>query len=440
MDKPAVSVGIMTENILTFVFHNEYIHTETGDFLIGEQRALLVNDKMLFNGKLYKELFFEPASPAATFELKEVTIGKGYHWERREDQRFQGALELLVTVDGILAINETDMEDYLVSVISSEMRATSSKELLKAHAVISRSWLLAQIHKNRQIVQKTGDYQACLQENDRFIRWYDREDHVMFDVCADDHCQRYQGITKASTPLVGEAVRETRGEILTEGETICDTRFSKCCGGVSEEFEHCWEPEHHSYLTAVRDSMNDSNLPDLTQENEAEKWIRSTPDAFCQTSDKEILSQVLNNYDQETSDFYRWQVEYTQEELAGLIREKGKEIFDWGAIRDLRPVRRGRSGRIEELEIVGVNGSFIIGKELEIRRLLSPSHLYSSAFVVDRYDLKDGIPARFVITGAGWGHGVGLCQIGAAMMAAKGYTYQQILAHYYVDTRLVKRY
>lgn len=440
METPAVSVGIMTEKILSFVFNDEYIHTETGDFLIGEQRALLANDKILFNGKLYKELYFEPTSRSATFQLKNVTIGKEFHWERQEDQSFKGALDLLATEAGILAINEINIEDYLVSVISSEMSATSTKEMLKAHAVISRSWLLAQIEKSHQLANESERYITCYQDKDRFIRWYDREDHDMFDICADDHCQRYQGVTKAYTSLVEEAVKETKGQILINDETICDARFSKCCGGVSEEFEHCWEPVHHSYLTAIRDSLTDTTLPDLTNEEEAEKWIRSTPEAFCNTTDKEILGQVLNNYDQETTDFFRWKVEYTQVELSALLNRKSESIVDFGLIRDLIPLKRGKSGRIEELKVVGTRNSLIIGKELEIRRALSETHLYSSAFVVDRLEVKGDIPGRFVLTGAGWGHGVGLCQIGAAVMSTQGYNYRDILSHYYKGALIKKRY
>lgn len=440
MDIPAVSVGIMTENVLSFCFNEEYIHVETGEYLSGEQRALLVNDKILFNGKLYKELYFEPAYKTSSFDLREVTIGKGYHWERKENQRFNGALDILVTDSGLLAINEINMEDYLISVISSEMSATCSKEMLKTHAVISRSWLLAQIGKSRRLAHSLHQYTTCYQDDERVIRWYDREDHSMFDVCADDHCQRYQGITKASTPLVEEAVRETRGEIMVQENQICDTRFSKCCGGVSEAFEHCWEPVPHSYLTAIRDSTTDTVIPDLTIEQEAAKWIRHCPESCCNTSDKEILGQVLIHYDQETTDFYRWKVEYTQAELSALLNQKMGGLSNAGLIRDLIPIKRGTSGRIEELKIVGTNNSIVVGKELEIRRVLSKTHLFSSAFVVDRFDIRNNIPQRFVLTGAGWGHGVGLCQIGAAVMSTQGYSYKGILSHYYKGAGIEKKY
>lgn len=437
MEAPIINVGIMTEKAVSFVFHEEYIHTETGNFLKGEQRVLFVNGNIVYNGKLYKELFFEPASPSAFFELKAVTIGVNFHWERKEDQRFRGALNLIIDNEGILFINQVDVEEYLTSVISSEMSATASKELLKAHAVISRSWLLAQVEKNAYLAQSKKKYQSYYRDNEQLIRWYDREDHIHFDVCADDHCQRYQGITRASLPIVEEVVRETRGEVLTDGESICDARFSKCCGGVTEQFEHCWEPIPHSYLIAVGDNA-ENELPDLTNEEEADKWIRTTPDAFCNTTDKNILSQILNNYDQETTDFYRWQVTYTQKELSDLLHRKTGMTF--GDILDLIPLQRGTSGRIEKLKIVGSRRTFTIGKELEIRRSLSETHLYSSAFVVDKEELQHGIPQRFTFYGAGWGHGVGLCQIGAAVMSTQGYDYKQILSHYFKGAVIEKRY
>ncbi|MDR0431501.1 MAG: SpoIID/LytB domain-containing protein [Tannerellaceae bacterium] len=438
MDTPVVNVGIMSGKEVSFVFNEEYVHTETGDFLIGEQRALIVNRNIIFNGKLYEELFFEPASSTATFDLKAVTIGVDFHWQRKEDQRFRGALNLVVGEDAIVVINQVDIEEYLTSVISSEMSATASVEFLKAHAVISRGWLLAQMSKNRLLAKKQDEtYQSAYRTKDELIRWYDREDHDMFDVCADDHCQRYQGITRASTPLVTEVINETRGEVLTDGENICDTRFYKCCGGITEKFENVWEPVSHSYLTAVYDSK-ETVFPDLTNEKEAEKWIRTSPEAFCNTQDKKILGQVLNNYDQETTDFYRWKVEYTQTELSDLIKRKSG--MDFGDIIDLIPSERGDSGRISKLKIVGSKQTFTIGKELEIRRTLSESHLYSSAFVVDKTAISNNIPQRFILTGAGWGHGVGLCQIGAAVMGANGYDYKQILTHYFPNTEIEKMY
>lgn len=426
---PMVNVGIMTQKSILFVLNGSYIETETGKELQGEQRAIWTNGKILFNGKLYEDLFFEPTDKkSCSFDLKAVTIGVDFHWQRREDQRFRGALNLAVTEEGIVAINQIDAEEYLTSVISSEMSANASKQLLKAHAVISRSWLLAQIEKNQQLAKGEKPYTSCQQDEEQLIRWYDREDHVLFDVCADDHCQRYQGITRETNPVVKEAIQETRGEVLLYDGVICDARFSKCCGGVTERFENCWEPIDHPYLAVLRDAPEKEH-PDLTNEEEAQKWIRTAPSAFCHTTDKAILSQVLNNYDQETTDFYRWQVIYTQEELAELIHRKSG--IDFGQILDLVPLERGGSGRIVRLKIIGSQRSLIIGKELEIRRTLSESHLYSSAFVVDKELSANGVPTCFILTGAGWGHGVGLCQIGAAVMGAKGYTYDAILTHYF---------
>lgn len=438
MEAPVVNVGIMTQKAVVFVFNEEYVLTDNGNFLTGEQRALFVGGNIVYNGKQFKELFFEPASPTATFDLQAVTIGVDFHWQRQEDQRFKGSLNLVAGKEGIVIINQVDVEEYLASVISSEMSATASTELLKAHAVISRSWLLAQIEKNFSLSGSPVKYQSSYRSQDELIRWYDREDHTLFDVCADDHCQRYQGITRATTPIVNKVIHETRGEILTDGENICDARFSKCCGGVTEQFEHCWEPVPHSYLTALRDNREKATYPDLTNDPEAEKWIRIAPEAYCNTTDKFILGQVLNNYDQETTDFYRWEVDYTQKQLSELIHRKSG--MDFGDILDLIPIRRGTSGRIEKLKIVGTRRTYTIGKELEIRRTLSETHLYSSAFIINREDFRYDIPQRFILIGAGWGHGVGLCQIGAAVMGAQGFTYREILSHYFAGTNVEKRY
>lgn len=437
MEAPIINVGIMTHKAVSFSFNEEYVHTESGMFITGEQRALWVNGKIVYNGHLYQELFFEPSGPEASFDLKAVTIGVDFHWQREENQRFKGALNLVSTEEGIVVINQVDAEDYLTSVISSEMSANASKELLKAHAVISRSWLLAQIEKKLNPDESQAYLEQRIENEEEVIRWYDRENHELFDVCADDHCQRYQGILRTSNPIVEIVMKETRGEVLSHDGRICDTRFSKCCGGVTERFENCWEPVPHAYLTAVRDAEANS-CPDLTDEREAERWIRSKPEAFCSVDDPEILNQALNNYDLETADFYRWRVDYSQEELSGLIRRKtGRDL---GAIIDLIPLERGSSGRIIRLKIVGERATFTVGKELEIRRTLSESHLYSSAFVVDKEEVHQGIPGKFSLIGAGWGHGVGLCQIGAAMMAAKGYSYREILSHYFPGAVLEKRY
>ena len=435
---PRVKVGIMNEPEVDFVLFGEY-RLADGTIVTGEQHAeVTAEGQVAWNGTVADVVTFEP-SENGYFELKGVTIGVNFHWERKEDQRFSGALHLIVENGKLTAVNVLPVEDYLLSVISSEMSATASLELLKAHAVISRSWILAQIDKNKRITEEHEDYKACEEGGeDEMIKWYDREDHVNFDVCADDHCQRYQGITRQSTERVRDAIKATWGEVLTYGGELCDARFSKCCGGVYEEFENCWEPKHYDYLEARRDGEDEMNFPDLTKEAAAEEWILTSPKAFCNTTDKQILSQVLNNYDQETTDFYRWTVEYTQEELAALILKRSG--VDYGQILDLQPVARGTSGRLYKLKIVGTKKTLTIGKELEIRRTLSPSHLYSSAFIVERHDVTDGVPGKFVLRGAGWGHGVGLCQIGAAVMGEKGHNYKEILLHYFINANITTLY
>lgn len=438
MKEPEISVGIVNAQEIHFTLNGNFF--AKGETVNGNQVVSFQEGGILWNGNLYRELTFTPQDDLNSFSLYDVTIGINFHWERQETQVFLGTLKLVVDEEKIVAINILPVEDYLTSVISSEMSANSSLELLKAHAVVSRSWLFAQIEKRKAMNGKDEGFFSFIKTKDEYIRWYDREDHTIFDVCADDHCQRYQGITKASNATVAEAVRATRGRLLMHGNKICDARFSKCCGGATEEFEYCWEDKHYPYLSAIRDAEKEENrpLPDLTKEEEAEHWIRKAPKSFCDTHDKKILSQILNHYDQETTDFYRWKVRYTQEELSELIRTNTKT--DYGDILDLVPIQRGSSGRICKLKIVGSQKTMIIGKELEIRRTLSNSHLFSSAFVVDKGEIKNGIPQWFLLSGAGWGHGVGLCQIGAAVMGEKGYTYEEILLHYYKGAEIRKFY
>ena len=444
--QPNVNVGIVSGQKIHFSLNKPYL--AKGEMVTGEQEVAFSEGGILWNGNQYSSLTFHPQSADASFSLSDVTIGVNFHWERKETQTFLGTLHFVVESDKICAINELPVERYLESVISSEMSATSSLELLKAHAVISRSWLLAQMKKRREVAESGNNFFSFVKKDDRLIRWYDREDHTIFDVCADDHCQRYQGITKETSPHVAEAIRQTKGQILMDGDDICDARFSKCCGGVTEEFQYCWEDTPKNYLSSVRDIMQGvksvgsaapAPLPSLQDEAAADAWIRSNPPAFCNTTDKKILSQVLNDYDQETADFYRWKVTLTQEKLKQLLDEKLKMNF--GNILDLQAEERGKSGRISKLRIVGTEKTFVIGKELEIRRALSDTHLYSSAFVVDRCDIDEkGVPQRFDIIGAGWGHGVGLCQIGAAVMGEEGFDYDAILLHYYQGAEIKKVY
>ena len=467
MTEPQIAVGILSGKEIRFSFPRKFISSD-GMAVSGIQQAVYRRGKVCWQEKEYDELSFSPRQDitfqqkaSSFFELQDVTIGINFHWERKEVQRFKGELKIIVEDEKLTAVNIISIEDYLTSVISSEMSATASLELLKAHAVISRSWLLNKLVNKLRM--ENGELRVTVQPdsaahsqlstlNSQFIKWYDHEAHTNFDVCADDHCQRYQGITRASTPRAVEAVSATRGEALMYEGKICDARFSKCCGGAFEEFQNCWENVKHPYLIGQRDSKSENVLPDLTIESEADKWIRTSPVAFCNTQDKKILSQVLNNYDQETADFYRWEVSYSRQELSELVHKRSG--IDFGEIIDLIPIERGTSGRLIRLKIVGTLRTLIIGKELEIRRTLSTSHLYSSAFVVDKEYYKEyneecreeykeeekEIPSRFILTGAGWGHGVGLCQIGAAVMGEQGYKYEEILSHYYPGSTLEKQY
>lgn len=447
MTEPVIAVGIMTSPVVRFVLDGLFRAGSPGEPLTGSYTARALGGRVILEGGAGRVtvpdgvLIEKHGSGPHTIRLEDVTIGVQFHWERKEQQRFTGGLRLVISGDNLAAINVVPVEEYLTSVIASEMSATSSLPLLKAHAITSRSWLLAQLEKSRALKSAGGSPPSTLYEDgDRRIRWYDREDHELFDVCADDHCQRYQGVTRASRPAVTDAVHATRGLVLTYGGRICDARFSKACGGVTELFENVWEPVPHPYLAAIRDAGDASraDLPRLAEERSAEQWIRSSPAAFCNTHDADILSQVLVQFDRETTDFFRWKVDYAQDELAQLVHRKSG--IDFGAIVDLVPVVRGTSGRILELRIAGTKRTMVVGKELEVRKILSPSHLYSSAFVVDALDRRDKIPARFVFTGAGWGHGVGLCQIGAAVMGETGYSHEQILKHYFSGAEITALY
>ena len=449
--EPTIHVGILSNITIEFVLNDDFI-SSNGKNYSGKQKAHYRKGNVFFDGESVDKIVFEPTTENASFDLINVVIGINFHWERKENQRFKGALKLIVENKTITAINHIKVEDYLISVISSEMSATASEELLKAHAVISRSWLLNPLQEPRAKSQEprqktvheitnhqllTSDFRLPTSD---YINWYERDAHTNFDVCADDHCQRYQGITRANTLTVETAIEATRGEVLMFKNKICDARFSKSCGGITEAFENCWAPERHPYLIPV---MDNSEAPvgyelDFSLEDNAENWIRKSPEAYCNTKDKNILAQVLNNYDQETTDFYRWKVEYSQEELAEIIARRSG--IDLGEIMDLIPLIRGESGRIIELKIIGTKQTIIVGKELEIRKWLSNSHLYSSAFVVDKSDILDNIAQHFTLTGAGWGHGVGLCQIGAAVMSEKGFRYDEILLHYYRGAELKRIY
>jgi SpoIID/LytB domain protein len=460
--EPVVSVGLMTgAAAATFELNGEFILSDgrrvrDGGFHVGIRDNVI--ELQAEDGRLTfaaPEIRLAPALPTASFVLFDVVIGIDFHWERKQDQRFRGALKVKLDGEGrLMIINEVPVESYLVSVISSEMSATSHTELLKAHAIISRSWLLAQLSpwkpripeipappmEVRSTAGASPAAAAAQGLEKRLIRWYDRETHTDFDVCADDHCQRYQGVIKSAPPKVSDVIRATWGRVLAYGEELCDARFSKSCGGMTESFDAAWEDARFPYLAVSYDGETfpaGYQLP-LTEEGNAEHWIRSAPPAFCNANDRKILGKILPDFDQETRDFYRWRVTLSQSELQELLRKKLGVNF--GAVYRLEPVERGASGRLIQMRIVGSRETLVIGKELEIRRALSPSHLYSSAFVVEYGEMQGGAPSAFTLVGAGWGHGVGLCQIGAALMAERGYDYRRILEHYYRGARLYELY
>ena len=410
-DMPAinqvVSVGIMKDTAIRFCMNSPY--QAKGTEVTGEQIAEYTEGGIRWKDNVYQELTFRPQEDAASFTLHGVTIGQKFHWERQESQTFSGILKLVVDEDKIVAINILPVEDYLTSVISSEMKSSCSLEFLKAAAVISRSWLYAQMQRRQERAGQPAPFFSFVKGEGESIRWYDREDHTIFDVCADDHCQRYQGITRANNPKVEEAVNATRGQVLMYDGKICDTRFGKCCGGQTNEYQYCWENIEVPYL-------------------------RSVKDPYCNTSDKKILRQVLNDYDLETRDFYEWTEELSQEEVHDRICKHLK--MELGPIMGMEIVEKGPGGHISKLRIVGKDKSFIVGKELEIRRMLSTSTLKSSAFTVETKNVRGGVPQRFILHGYGWGHGVGLCQIGAAVMGEQGYSYKKILKHYYTDVQI----
>ena len=446
MQEPRVSVGILNAEKIEFVLYGDYKLERCDEIFQGKFTAYLENDEIkVSSGEKTitlkpNESFYPLNEKSDSFMIRDVLIGIAFHWQQKQNQQFRGAIRFVKENGKLTAVNYLLVEDYLVSVISSEMSANSSIELLKAHAIISRSWLFAQMEKKKEFSKKKEKPVSFHITEDELIRWYDREDHVLYDVCADDHCQRYQGVTKLYAHNAQKAVEETRGMVLTYNDKICDTRFSKSCGGISESFENVWEPVEHPYLKTIIDYKfpPDGFELDLTVEENAVKWIKGNPPAFCNTDDERVLSQFLVDYDQSTRDFYRWTLEYEQEEISELIKRKSG--IDFGDILDFEPVERGYSGRLIKLKIIGSKKTLTVGKELEIRKILSEVHLYSSAIVIEKSEIKDGVPQRFKIYGAGWGHGVGLCQIGAAVMSDLGYKFDEILMHYFKDTLIQKLY
>ncbi|NWF49728.1 MAG: SpoIID/LytB domain-containing protein [Ignavibacteriaceae bacterium] len=444
--EPYISVGILSDKKIRFELYGEYKSFGFKQLFSGRYEAEIINNRIICTGdndkiEISDEIIFEPQDPESeSFLIRDVVIGVKFHWERREKQRFIYSLKLIKDNENVVAVNIIPIENYLMSVISSEMSAKCSLQMLKATAVVSRSWLLAQIEKSKTIKTTAKKYESGYITEDEIVRWYDREDHKLFDVCADDHCQRYQGVTKVTTDSAQKAVDETRGIVLISEEKILDARFSKACGGISESFENVWEPEIHKSLTAVFDYKYETDAfdTDFSKETNAIKWIKGNPPGFCNTTDIKILNQILLDYDQETKDFYRWKIVYTQDQISELVKRKSG--IDFGLIKNLIPVERGKSSRLIKLRIEGEKKTMTIGKELEIRRILSETHLYSSAIVIEKSEIKDDIPGKFIIYGAGWGHGVGLCQIGAAVMAEQGYFFDEILIHYFRDAHLKKIY
>ncbi len=446
--EPIVAVGLMIGvETASFELNGEFASAGGARFVAGSYQAVMACSRVEIvaaDGRRFSagdEIKLVPVDESSSFVVRDVIIGIDFHWEQKQDQQFQGALRLKLGADKRLTvINEVPVEAYLTSVISSEMSAMADAELLKAHAVISRSWLLAQMTPWKRARVKSDAKIEVVNGERQLIRWYDQETHTDFDVCADDHCQRYQGVTKATSPMVFDAIQATFGRVLTFSEELCDARFSKSCGGMTESFDAAWADERRAYLAVSFDGKNfptEFALP-LTDEANAESWIRSSPPAFCNTTDPKVLGKILPDFDQATRDFYRWRVTIAQEELQELLRRKLG--IEFGTIRKLEPVKRAESGRLVKLRIVGERETLVIGKELEIRRALSPSHLYSSAFVIETSGNGSAAPENFTLIGAGWGHGVGLCQIGAALMAERGYSFEQILAHYYRGARVQALY
>ncbi len=425
-----VDIGILLSDAVEFSLNGNFL-CKNGAEVTGAGCVKACGELVEWQGCRCDRLLFSPSDDNCTFTIYNVVIGIDFHWERCENQTFKGGLLFFAENGKVRVVNRIGVEDYLQSVISSEMSATSSLQLLKAHAVISRSWLYAQLLRADNSHVAMSLCEKC--DDDEVVRWYAREEHELFDFCADDHCQRYQGITRAMNPNVVRAVEETAGVVLVHDGVVCDARFSKCCGGVTENFSSCWENADVPYLSSFRDTRPSCEAFDASSEAAARRWIEGRPEAFCSAVDAQVLSQVLNGYDQETGDFYRWTVTYSAEELSTLI--KNKSGIDFGRVEELVPLQRGPSGRIIKLRVVGSEKSITVGKELEIRRWLSLSHLYSSAFIVDKKVDADG-NVTFVLQGAGWGHGVGLCQIGAAAMSEQGYDFRAILSHYYRNTEL----
>jgi SpoIID/LytB domain protein len=439
MQEPIVTVGILNAKRIKIKIVGEYLFPRKeiymrGRLIFSDAHNGIMLETSLGTYYVSENDVFEPFPPHnASFIVDDVTVGKKFHWEHKERHRYSGSFKIIRENGALTLVNIIPLENYLESVIRSEMNENAPFSLLKAQAVVARSWTLSQMKKGG----KKGVNER--RKKGEVLRWYERDGHVNYVFCNDDHCQRYHGIGKSQSIAVHEAVEQTRGLVLTGKNGLCDARYFKSCGGRTELFRNVWGEDEGDCISSVEDYDYPTEFTDvdLSIEKNARKWILSEPEAFCNTKDEKILSSVLVDFDKKTVDFYRWRKEYTQEEISALIKKKLKK--DYGAILDLLPVERGASGRVIKLKIVGEKRTLIIGKELEIRRTLSETHLYSSAIIIDKEDVQNGVPQKFVIRGAGWGHGVGMCQIGAAVMGEKGYEFDEILAHYYPETK-IKRY
>ena len=442
MLEPLVKVGIIRGDELRIDFLGTYFSKNfdaefSGRITFTFENGLITVTSRESKVSTTRTVDFEPvAIEHDSFIVHGVEIGRDFHWQQKKNLRYLGSLSVIVENNTLTLINILPIETYLISVVSSEMSSNASEEFLKCSAVVSRSWLLAQLHS--AAAEETDQPEE--QEKNKAIRWYNREDHRNYDVCSDDHCQRYQGFNPSIGSNVYSAVRQTRGLVLMSNGDICDTRFSKCCGGITEAYENVWENREVPYLAGIVDNRySDEGYDiDFSDEISASKWILDKPPAFCNTERLDVLSKILLDYDFRTKDFFRWSVEYTQSELAQIIKKKSG--IDFGKILDLVPLKRGKSSRLIELKIVGTKKEYTFGKELEIRKMLSESHLYSSAIIIEKLDKKDRVPQRFIIRGAGWGHGVGMCQIGAACMAERGHQFDEILGHYFQNAQLTKYY
>jgi SpoIID/LytB domain protein len=435
--EPEIKVALLQNyNEARIAFNGRYFLTDDRT-LEGRFAVIADSGQIVFRDSEGKEIFRRKeillrSESGAFFTVSEVKIGIDFHWQRTQEQSFRGNLLLSVVSESTFnLINKIHLEDYLESVISSEMSAEAPLEFLKAQAIVARSWLVSMLDKKKSARSSTQ-----LRNENEIVVWQDVNDHEGFDVCADDHCQRYQGITRIISENVRQAIKQTRGMFLTYSGEICDARYYKSCGGQTEIFATAWEGINPGYLKNISDDAEQH--PPVCSEADAEKWLRGRPQGFCDTTDKELLKNILPPFDQETLNFYRWQAIYTRKDLEEIIQKKSG--IDFGELKNLTPLERGPSGRIYKLKIEGSKKTMIVGKELEIRRWLSPSHLLSSAFIVSVERTAAGEISRFILQGGGWGHGVGLCQIGAAVMASKGFKAEEILTHYFTGAEVQKLY